>query len=108
VVTEVHAQMMPSSPSRGAAKYLGRFHQKNAQGQIRGDFNASSLLGGISWELDVWAKIRSQTAAAKQGLAATESDYQWASMSLAAATAKLWYLATCTHVLQKYAQDNVQ
>ena len=107
VVTEVHAQMMPLIAVAGEAKYLGRFHQKNAQGQIRGNFNASSLLGSVSWELDVWAKIRSQTAAAKQGMAATESDYQWARMSLAAATAKLWYLATCTLVLQRYAQEDV-
>jgi outer membrane protein TolC len=40
-------------------------------------------------------------------MAATESDYQWARMSLAAATAKLWYLATCTLVLQRYAQEDV-
>ena len=107
VVTEVHAQMMPIVSVVGEAKYLGRFRQKNAGGQTRGNFNASSLLGGASWELDIWAKIRSQTAAAKQGLAATESDYRWARMSLAAVTARSWYLATYTLVLQRYAQENV-
>ena len=107
VVTEVHAQMMPIVSVVGEAKYLGRFRQKNAGGQTRGNFNASSLLGGASWERDIWAKIRSRTAAAKQGLAATESDYRWARMSLAAVTARLWYLATYTLVLQRYAQENV-
>jgi multidrug efflux system outer membrane protein len=107
VVTEVHSQMMPMIGIVGEAKYLGRFRQKSASGKTRGNFNASSLLGGVSWELDVWAKIRSQTAAAKQNLAATESDYQWGRMSLAAVTARLWYLAVCTAVLQGYAQQNV-
>ena len=45
VVTEVHAQMMPIVSVVGEAKYLGRFRQKNAGGQTRGNFNASSLLG---------------------------------------------------------------
>jgi len=90
VVTEVHSQMMPMIGIVGEAKYLGRFREKSASGKTRGNFNASSLLGGVSWELDVWAKIRSQTAAAKQNLAATESDYQWGRMSLAAVTARLW------------------
>jgi NodT family efflux transporter outer membrane factor (OMF) lipoprotein len=107
VVTQVHAQMMPMIGVGGEAKYLGRFHQMNSQGQTRGDFNASRLLGGVSWELDIWAKIRSQTAAARQDLAATESDYQWARMSLAAVTARLWYLAVCTGVLQTFAEQNV-
>lgn len=107
VVTEVHAQMMPMIGVGGSAKYLGRFHQTGNQGQTRGNFNASRLLGGVSWELDIWAKIRSQTAAAKQDFAATESDYQWAQMSLAAITARLWYLAVCTRVLQSYAEQNV-
>jgi hypothetical protein len=74
VVTEVHAQMMPIVSVVGEAKYLGRFRQKNAGGQTRGNFNASSLLGGASWERDIWAKIRSQTAAAKQGLAPPQAS----------------------------------
>ena len=107
VVTEVHAQMMPMIGVGGEAKYLGRFHQTDSQGETRGNFNASRLLGGVSWELDIWGKIRSQTAAAKQDFAATESDYQWARMSLAAITARLWYLAVCTGVLRSYAEQNV-
>jgi len=107
VVTEVHAQLMPQIGIAGEAKYLGRFHEKNATGKAIGNFNASSLLGGVSWELDVWAKIRSQVAAAKEGQAATGSDYQWARMSLAAITARVWYLAGYTGVLQSYAQQNV-
>ncbi len=107
IVTEVHSQMMPMIGVVGSAQYLGRFRQKKPSGQTKGNFNASSLLGGVSWELDIWGKIRSQTAAANQGLAATQSDYQWARMSLAAITAKLWYMATYTAQLQAYSEQNV-
>jgi NodT family efflux transporter outer membrane factor (OMF) lipoprotein len=95
LVTEVHAQMMPMVGVVGAAQYLGRYNQKKSTGQRKGAFNASNLLGGVSWEVDLWAKIRSQVAAAKQGLAATELDYQ------------VWYLVTYTLMLEKYAEQNV-
>src|SRR5664279_524636 len=54
IVTEVHAQMMPMIGVAGSGSYLGRFHQTNDKGKVVGNFNASSLLGGVSWELDVW------------------------------------------------------
>ena len=40
--------------SRGRSQVFGRFHQTDGQGQTRGNFNASRLLGGVSWELDIW------------------------------------------------------
>ena len=108
VVTEVRAQLFPFVGAPGSASMAGRFDQKNAQGQTEGRFNNSSILVGAAWELDVWAKIRSQVAAARQGLAAAEASYQWARMSLAATTAKLWYLAVFNQVLLKYLQENVK
>jgi len=108
MVTEAHSQMMPFIGAFGSATYLGRYEQKNSRGQNKGRYNASSLLGSVSWEVDLWGRIRSQTAAAQQELAATESDVQFARESLAAATANAWYFAVCARVLQDYAKKNVE
>jgi outer membrane protein, multidrug efflux system len=108
VVTQVHAQMMPLVGVLGNATYLGRYGEKNSKGNNKGRYNASDLLGSVSWEVDLWARIRSETAAARQGVAATQADVQFARESLAATVAKTWYLAACTAIIQNYAQQNVQ
>jgi len=108
MVTEAHAQLLPVVGAAASGGILGRFDQRNAQGKSVGRFNTSSILAGVAWELDIWAKLRSQTAAAREGLAATESTYQWARMSLAATTAKVWYLASFNQVLLKYADQDVK
>lgn len=108
IVTEAHSQMLPMVGVLGSGTYLGRYNQKNVRGQDKGRYNASSLLGSVSWELDLWGRIRAQTAAAQQELAATQADVQYARESLAAVTAKTWYLAVCTRMLQGYAAQNVQ
>jgi NodT family efflux transporter outer membrane factor (OMF) lipoprotein len=108
MVTEAHAQMMPIIGATGAGTALGRYGQTNILGKSKGKFNASSVLAGVSWELDLWGRIRSQTAAARQGLAATQADVQYARESLAAVTAKVWFLATYTRLLEQYAEQNVE
>jgi outer membrane protein TolC len=70
--------------------------------------NSSSILGAAHWELDIWGKVRSQTAASKEGLAVTQADYQYARMSLSATTAKVWYFATYAQNLRNYAQQNIK
>jgi outer membrane protein, multidrug efflux system len=110
IVTEVRAQMLPIIGIAGAAATSGMYDENGGfLGKHRSSIkNSSSVLGAASWELDIWGKIRSQTAAAKEGLAATEADYQYARMSLAATTAKVWYLATYARILQNYAQENIK
>src|SRR5277367_1764859 len=110
IVTEVRAQMLPIIGVQGSASTMGLYDQKGGfLGKTRDSVkNTSTLFGAASWELDIWGKIRSQTAAAKQGFAATQADYQWAQVSLAAATAKVWYLAIYVQILQKYGEENVK
>jgi outer membrane protein, multidrug efflux system len=107
-VTEVRSQLMPMVAVTGAATYLGRYDEKNLKGQNKGRYNASSLLGGVAWELDLWGRIRAQVAAANQALTATEADVQSARESLAAVTAKAWYMAVYTRMLQTYAEQNLR
>jgi outer membrane protein, multidrug efflux system len=108
IVTQAHSQMLPLIAVMGSGTYLGRYDEKNPRGKNKGRYNASNLLGSVSWELDIWGRIRSQTAAAKQQLAATDADLQFARESLAAATAKTWYLAVCTGIFENFARQNVE
>jgi NodT family efflux transporter outer membrane factor (OMF) lipoprotein len=47
----------------------------------------------ISWELDVWGRINSQKEAASQEFYATKADFIYARQSIAAQTAKAYFLA---------------
>jgi NodT family efflux transporter outer membrane factor (OMF) lipoprotein len=47
----------------------------------------------MSWEADVWGKLRQRAAAGEAGLAATTADFEFARQSIAATTAKTWFLA---------------
>ena len=68
---------------------------------------SSSVLVGVSWELDVWGRLRSQRAAAQENYEAIALDYAFARQSLAATTAKSWYLAIETRQLLKLAAESV-
>jgi NodT family efflux transporter outer membrane factor (OMF) lipoprotein len=57
----------------------------------------SGLEGGllsVSWELDVWGRVRYQVRGAKATYVASASDFEYARQSLAALVAKSWFLAT--------------
>ncbi|HXJ36771.1 MAG TPA: TolC family protein [Candidatus Eisenbacteria bacterium] len=69
--------------------------------------NSNMEYVGLAWELDVWGRIRAQRAAAKESYEATALDYAFARQSLAATTAKSWYLAIATHALVELAQRAV-
>ncbi|MFV2071737.1 MAG: TolC family protein [Thermoanaerobaculales bacterium] len=56
--------------------------------------NSYNAALSVSWELDVWGKLRSRKAAGEAGLEATAADFEYARQSIAATTAKTWFLAT--------------
>jgi len=56
-------------------------------------FSSGLTYLGASWEIDVWGRLRAQRAAAKADFEAVQLDYAFARQSLAATTAKSWYLA---------------
>jgi NodT family efflux transporter outer membrane factor (OMF) lipoprotein len=49
---------------------------------------------GVSWEADVWGRVRAGANAAEESLRATVADFEFARQSLIANVAKSWYLAT--------------
>lgn len=56
--------------------------------------NVASGGFGVSWEADVWGRIQAGVNAAEENLRATQADFDFGRMSLAANVAKAWYLAT--------------
>ena len=71
-------------------------------------YNSKIGYASVAWELDVWGGLRAQRAAAQAGYEATALDYAYARQSLAATTAKLWYLAIETRQLVALAEQAVQ
>ncbi len=69
---------------------------------------SSTELGTVSWELDVWGRLRSQRAAAQENYQAVALDSAFARQSLAATTAKSWYLAIETRQLLALAEQSVK
>ena len=68
----------------------------------------SELYGGsvqISWEADVWGRIRSGVTGAEELAAATASDYQYARQYLAAATSNAWFLAVAGKLQHQFALE---
>jgi len=53
--------------------------------------NSFGLALNISWEIDLWGRVRAARRAALADLEATTSDYESARLSLAAQTAKVWF-----------------
>jgi outer membrane protein TolC len=62
----------------------------------------------IQWELDVWGRLAAIQSAAEEQLVAVQNQYDFARESLAAQTAKAWYMATDAHLQHELAKDTVK
>ena len=62
----------------------------------------------VSWEADVWGKLRARARAGEEALGATEADFEFARQSMAAITAKAWFLAIETRLQLELAEDAVR
>jgi NodT family efflux transporter outer membrane factor (OMF) lipoprotein len=72
--------------------------------------DSTGLEGGllsVSWELDVWGRVRYGIRGAKAQYAASEADFAYARQSLAALVAKSWFLATEATLQRDLARDTV-
>ena len=70
-------------------------------------YQSNTEYGVISWEVDVWGRVRSQHAAAQESYEAVALDYAFARQSVAAITARSWYLAIETRRLLALAEETV-
>jgi NodT family efflux transporter outer membrane factor (OMF) lipoprotein len=60
---------------------------------------------GVAWEPDLWGRLRYARNAAQEAAVAVQADYEFARQSLAATTARTWYLAAETWLQLQIAQD---
>jgi NodT family efflux transporter outer membrane factor (OMF) lipoprotein len=78
-------------------------------GKFSGD---SSGLQGVgvfaNWELDLWGRVRAGRASAETQYASAALDAEYARQSIAALTAKSWFLATEARLQKAIAEDAVR
>ncbi|QLC64758.1 efflux transporter outer membrane subunit [Flavobacterium sp. LPB0248] len=89
---------------RPAVSLLGRSSTK------MGDDLNSGLSGALfsaSWELDIWGKLRNARNANQAIFVATQKDYKFAKLSISAAVARNWYLASETYLESQLADQMV-
>jgi multidrug efflux system outer membrane protein len=68
-----------------------------------GTHDGDALFLGVSWELDLWGRVRAAGASAEAMRAATAADALSARQSLAALVATLWYQTIATERLRQTA-----
>jgi outer membrane protein, multidrug efflux system len=89
VVTTTRAPMFPQVNYQGAAA-RARFSEQGTSALATDITNPTSfyqLLGGASWEIDLWGRIRRQTEAARAELLATQEARRGVILSLVASVA---------------------
>jgi outer membrane protein, multidrug efflux system len=71
------------------------------------DIDNRSAAVNMSWEIDLWGKLKSEKKSAKFKFEADSMNYLFARQSLAAATTKAWFL--CVEIFQQknIAKNNV-
>ncbi len=84
---------------------LGETRTRDFDGSSTVDGHQSNLM--LSWELDIWGRLRAQKGAAQANYAAAALDYAFARQSLAATTAKSWFVAVQAFRLLDLSQQAV-
>ncbi|WP_111672512.1 efflux transporter outer membrane subunit [Algoriphagus litoralis] len=74
-----------------AAGKSSRFKSEAEQAGVAFNANAYSVLGNISWEIDIWGKLRHANRAAYAELLATEENRKSIYISLVAQIAELYF-----------------
>jgi len=63
---------------------------------------------GVSWEIDLWGRLRYGRNAAAETYASSQADFEFARQSLAATTAKSWFTASETWLQRQIAEEMVK
>lgn len=59
----------------------------------------------MSWELDLWGRVRSQAQAGAAAFEGAQYQLEWAYQSIAAQTAKTWFLVTEARLQERLAEE---
>lgn len=96
------ALLQPQLNAAGSASHLSSF-QKSSRENDSTDVSAQ-----LSWELDLWGRIRAGRAAAAANFRSTEAEYHNARLAMVGTAAKTWYLATETRLQLEFAREIVE
>lgn len=77
------APLLPSVSLGGGTQY-------SRNSQLSDSYHVSGAALEVTWEVDLWGKLRSGQAAAEALAAATENEAEYARQSIAATVARLW------------------
>lgn len=67
--------------------------------------STSGLSLNASWEVDLWGRVRAQAAAGEAALEAAQFQLEWIYRSLAAQTAKTWFLVSEARMQHELAEE---
>jgi outer membrane protein, multidrug efflux system len=84
---------------RGETHAVGKPTEKNS---------AFQALFDLSWELDIWGRIKDAQQSAEQEASATTNDYRAARLSLAARTAQAYFSLTEANLQVKVAEASIK
>lgn len=96
------APLLPSIAVSGTGRTFETYSDSNLQN------STAEVSAGISWELDIWGRLRAQRNSALASYQAIEADLAYARLSLAAQASKLWFQATETYQQLVYAKAVVE
>ena len=95
LVVQARSVLYPRLAIIGGAGVVGRDDARDRSG----------LAGEISWEIDLWGRVRAQSASAEAARQATDADLVYARQSVAALVATLWYQTIATEELRQTALE---
>jgi multidrug efflux system outer membrane protein len=98
LVVQARSLLYPQLALIGGAGLVGRDSVKDRSG----------IAGEISWELDLWGRVRAQAASATASRQAADADIHYARQSLAAMVTTLWYQTIATERLRQTALEAAQ
>ena len=88
-------------PSIGLSGY---YRDNNAEGAKEVTFGGL----GVSWEPDVWGRVGNAVAAQQELTAAQAADYNFARQSLAASTARAWFLLNTNAKIYEFSKEIIK
>ena len=88
-VVRSRANRMPSSSTSGSASRSRT--NADAAGGTRSYSTSQNINVGVSWEIDLWGRLRNLHTASQADYDSTVADFRATRLSLAANTASLWY-----------------
>jgi NodT family efflux transporter outer membrane factor (OMF) lipoprotein len=97
LVTQARSLLYPQLALIGGAGLVGRDWTKDRSG----------LVGAFSWELDLWGRVRANTASYAATQEAAAADLAYARQSLAATVVTLWYQTIALERLRETAQESM-